>query len=269
MITAKEIREVKFTRSMGGYKTTEVDEFLDRCADAVDEFARMSKETERKMQVLAETVMDYRGQEDGIRTALMSAQRMGESVLAEARKQADEILEAARAEAAAMREKALTDTAQERDELRRVKQEVADFKSKLLGTYREHLTMIGILENNSGAHSAPAASAAHAAPAPPEPERAEAPAVATHAVPTPQYTTQAAHAAPVAPTGHPVHAAHPAHAAPSIPVSAPVPAHTHIPQVPMTAPAPVPMPMTGEMPVGRPIPYAMPDFTSFELIDSE
>ena len=96
MISAKDIREIKFTRSLGGYKTTEVDDFLDRCADAVEELTRINDENERKLQVLAETVMDYRNQEDSIRSALISAQRMSESVISEARKQAEDIREAAR-----------------------------------------------------------------------------------------------------------------------------------------------------------------------------
>lgn len=148
MLTAKDIREIKFSRSMGGYKTAEVDDFLDRCADAFDELIRINSENERKMQVLAETVMDYRNQEDSIRSALISAQRMSESVISEARKQADDIREAARAEADSMHEKAVADTAAELEELRRIRQEVADFKAKLLATYREHLTLIGILEGN-------------------------------------------------------------------------------------------------------------------------
>ncbi len=145
MLTAKEIREVKFNRSMGGYKTNEVDEFLDRCADVVEELTAINDENNRKMQVLAETIMDYRNQEDSIRSALISAQRMSESVIADARKQADDILEAARNEADKMHDQALADTAAEQEELRRIKQEVADFKAKLLSTYREHLTIIGIL----------------------------------------------------------------------------------------------------------------------------
>ena len=147
MSTAKEIREVKFNRSMGGYKTNEVDAFLDRCADAVEELIMLNNENERKMQVLAETVVDYRNQEDSIRSALISAQRMSESVISEARKQAEDIREAARAEAAELHDKAVADTAAEQEELRRIRQEVADFKAKLLATYREHLTLIGILES--------------------------------------------------------------------------------------------------------------------------
>lgn len=147
MITAKEIREVKFNRSLGGYKTNEVDVFLDRCADAVDELVKLLSENERKMQVLAETVVDYRNQEDSIRSALISAQRMSESVISEARKQAEDIRDAAHADAEAMHEKAVADTAIEQAELRRIRQEVADFKAKLLAAYREHLTLIGVLDS--------------------------------------------------------------------------------------------------------------------------
>ncbi len=147
MLTAKDIREVKFNRSMGGYKTVEVDEFLDRCADVVEELTTLSEENERKMQVLAETIVDYRNQEDSIRSALISAQRMSESVISDARKQANDILEAAKAEAAEMHDQALKDTAAEQEELRRVRQEVADFKAKLMAIYREHLTLIGVLED--------------------------------------------------------------------------------------------------------------------------
>ena len=158
MISAKDIREIKFTRSLGGYKTTEVDDFLDRCADAVEELTRINDENERKLQVLAETVMDYRNQEDSIRSALISAQRMSESVISEARKQAEDIREAARNEADTMRDQAVADTAAELEELRRIRQEVADFKARLLATYREHLTLIGILEGGTSDEAADEAS---------------------------------------------------------------------------------------------------------------
>lgn len=167
MLTAKDIREVKFNRSMGGYKTVEVDEFLDRCADVVEELTAQNDENTRKMQVLAETIVDYRNQEDSIRSALISAQRMSESVIADARKQADDILAAARTEAENMRDKARQDTAEELRELNRVKQEVADFKAKLLSIYREHLTLINVLEDAPAQESAePVAEQAEVTPVP-------------------------------------------------------------------------------------------------------
>ncbi len=146
MLTANDIREVKFNRSMGGYKTAEVDDFLDVCADTVEELTKQNDENAKKMQVLAETIVDYRNQEDSIRSALISAQRMSESVVSEAKAKAEELLTAAQEEAASMHEKALSDTAAEQDELARVKQEVANFKARLMSIYREHLTLIGVLE---------------------------------------------------------------------------------------------------------------------------
>lgn len=187
MVTANDIREVKFSRSMGGYKKEEVDDFLDLCADTVEELTKQNGENTRKMQVLAETIMDYRNQEDSIRSALISAQRMSESVIADAKKQAEEIIAAAHEEAANMHEKALADTAAEQQELARVKQEVANFKARLMSIYREHLTMIGVLEGDE----APKQSAqvemtapftADEAPAP-QPEVAEKPVSAYREVP--------------------------------------------------------------------------------------
>ncbi|MBQ8683320.1 MAG: DivIVA domain-containing protein [Clostridia bacterium] len=146
MVTANDIRGIKFNRTMGGYRKEEVDDFLDICADTVEELTKQAEENTRKMQVLAETIVDYRNQEDSIRSALIGAQRMSESVIADAKKQAEDILAAAQEEAANMHEKALADTAAEQKELARVKQEVADFKARLMSIYREHLTMIGVLE---------------------------------------------------------------------------------------------------------------------------
>ena len=77
-ITIEVIETKEFHVAARGYNQHEVDEFLDRCADAVEELNKINNENERKMQVLAETVMDYRNQEDSIRSALISAQRMSE-----------------------------------------------------------------------------------------------------------------------------------------------------------------------------------------------
>lgn len=175
MITANDIREIKFTRNMGGYKKDEVDDFLDLCAETVEELTRQNGENTRKMQVLAETIVDYRNQEDSIRAALISAQRMSESVISDAKKQAEEILAAARSEADSMHEKALAETAAEQDELSRVKKEVAAFKAKLLSIYREHLTMIGVLEDEADVPPQTA----------PTEEKAEAPAIEPQEEPAP------------------------------------------------------------------------------------
>ncbi len=173
MLTAKDIREVRFTKTMGGYKAAEVDDFLDLCVETVEAMQAQIDKDKQKMQVLAESIVEYRKQEDTIRTALITAQKAADSIIEEARQRAAAITDGADEEAELMREKALLDTEAEQKELQRVRREVADFKSKLFAIYREHLTLIGALEGDAAEENMPVAAPQEApAEAPPEPARA-------------------------------------------------------------------------------------------------
>ena len=149
MISAQNVRDVRFTKTMGGYKTAEVDSFLDECADTIDALNRDVEENTRKMQVLAETIVDYRNQEDSIRTALLSAQRMSETVISEANEKAEAIISEAQEKANNIEEESKKAIQAELDELARIQKEVVAFRSRLLATYREHLTLIGILTDET------------------------------------------------------------------------------------------------------------------------
>lgn len=157
MVTAQNVRDVRFTKTMGGYKTAEVDSFLDQCADTIEALGRDIEENTRKMQVLAETIVDYRNQEDSIRTALMSAQRMSETVINEANEKAASIIAEAEEVAATIEEDSKKRIQDELNELARIQKEVAAFRSRLLATYREHLTLIGVLAEEEKAEEQPAA----------------------------------------------------------------------------------------------------------------
>ncbi len=159
MVTAQSIQDVRFTSAMSGYKKAEVDAFLDQCAATVEELNATVEENTRKMQVLAETIVEYRNQEDSIRTAVLGAQRMSDSVIAEANEKAQTIITEATEKAAAILAEAEDKAAHiaeesqksirdELDELARIQKEVAAFRSRLLAAYREHLTLIGILNDD-------------------------------------------------------------------------------------------------------------------------
>lgn len=156
MISAQNVRDVRFTKTMGGYKTAEVDSFLDACAETIEALNRDVEENTRKMQVLAETIVDYRNQEDSIRTALLSAQRMSETVISEAKEKAEAIVSEAQEKADNIEEESKKSIQAELDELARIQKEVAAFRSRLLATYREHLTLIGILSEETKETEAPA-----------------------------------------------------------------------------------------------------------------
>ena len=91
LLTAQDIEDVQFKKSFGRYETDGVDAFLDRCAETVEALTRTNAENEHKMQVLGQSIVEYRAQEDTIRNALMNAQRMSDTILGEARQQAEQI----------------------------------------------------------------------------------------------------------------------------------------------------------------------------------
>lgn len=145
LLTVQDIQDVHFRKSFGCYRTDGVDAFLDRCAETVDALTRTNADNEHKMQVLGQSILDYRAQEDTIRNALMNAQRMSNTILEEARQQAEQIVAQATEQATHIHESAEADVQMERAEMKRVQEEVAAFKARLLSIYREHLTLIGVL----------------------------------------------------------------------------------------------------------------------------
>jgi cell division initiation protein len=134
-----------FTKSLGGYKTSEVDDFIDVCAETVEKLTAENTDLKSKIELLANKVVEYRNEEDSIRTALLSAQRMGDSILKEANHKAGLILEDAQIKAEKIEETAQKQIKDQIDELERLKKLVSEFKAQMLGVYREHLAMIDVL----------------------------------------------------------------------------------------------------------------------------
>ncbi len=159
MVSAQNIQDVRFSSAMSGYKKAEVDAFLDQCAATIEELNNTIEENTRKMQVLAETIVEYRNQEDSIRSAVLGAQRLSETVVeeatvkaqaivAEAEGKAQTIIAEAEEKASHVADEAMMKIKAETEELARLKKEVAAFRSRLLATYREHLTLIGVLNED-------------------------------------------------------------------------------------------------------------------------
>lgn len=145
MYNVEDIRNITFTKTLGGYKTSEVDDFIDICADTVEELTKQNEDLKGKMEVLANKVVEYRNDEDSIRTTLLSAQRMGDTVLREANHKASLILEDAKIKAEKIEETTKLQIKEQLDELERIKKLVSDFKTQILNVYREHLSIIDVL----------------------------------------------------------------------------------------------------------------------------
>ncbi|MCR4779772.1 MAG: DivIVA domain-containing protein [Ruminiclostridium sp.] len=95
-----------FTEAMRGYKKEEVDEVL---GDIAREFSQLKKENadlEKKLQVCADKIREYREDEDALKDALLGAQKAGKAVLSEANEKAAGIIKEAEDNAADRRQEA-------------------------------------------------------------------------------------------------------------------------------------------------------------------
>lgn len=152
-MTLQDIRNVEFTKGRG-YRAEEVDDFIDECVAEMERILRENAETNQKMKALADKLAEYRNDEDNIRSALLSAQRTGDAILREAEAKAKALLESAQQDADAARRELLTQVESEREELARIKREVAAFKEKMLDIYKEHLSLIKVLPTDEPVTSA-------------------------------------------------------------------------------------------------------------------
>lgn len=91
-MNAKEILNQQFTKvKIGGYKLEEVDDYL---REVSDEFAALQKEKnelERKLEVLADKIREYREDEDALKDALLIAQKQGNAIVAESKASAEKL----------------------------------------------------------------------------------------------------------------------------------------------------------------------------------
>ncbi len=163
MMTLEDIRNVEFSRGRG-YRSEEVDDFIDECVEAMEHLVRENAEVNQKMKALADKVAEYRNDEDSIRSALLSAQRTGDTIIREAEAKAKALLESAQQDADAARRDLLADIEREKTELARVKNEVSQFKAKMLGMYKEHLSLINLLPEEAAEQPAAAEESVEKAP---------------------------------------------------------------------------------------------------------
>ena len=108
----------------------------------------MEKQAWDLIETLTEKVEQYRRDEDALRSALISAERMKESILAEATQQRDILLRDAQQKAEKIVYEAESKIDREEVTLNALKQQVAAFKSEVLSIYKSHLEILSDLPDN-------------------------------------------------------------------------------------------------------------------------
>ena len=94
MLTPQEVSNHAFAKAvMGGYNMAMVDEFLDELTDDYTSLYKENAALKAKMKVLVDKVEEYRSTEDAMRAALLTAQKMADSMVAEAEEKKKSLLE--------------------------------------------------------------------------------------------------------------------------------------------------------------------------------
>lgn len=186
MLTVKEINEISFGKArFSGYKPEDVDSFIDKVAESFQELlgerdaavkqaeglaalntelAAKNADSQKKLSILAQKVEKYRQEEEGIKDAIISSQRMSRELMREAQEQSDRLIQDAKLKAdnrlreadeearriAANAEEDAAKAAREyvrqvdmkKNELEDVKRQVNAFRTSLLEMYKKHLECI-------------------------------------------------------------------------------------------------------------------------------
>ncbi|MGN0587206.1 MAG: DivIVA domain-containing protein [Oscillospiraceae bacterium] len=142
MISAKDINNKRFEQARPGYKPEEVDEFLRDIALQITQMQKEKEETEKKIEVLVESVREYKKDEDALKDALIGAQKQGRAVVQEAQEKADRIIADANVKAQEILGSTKSQLEREKQCLSKMQQEVSDFKANLLAMYKAHLEQI-------------------------------------------------------------------------------------------------------------------------------
>lgn len=144
-MTSKEIRESRFESIRKGYDPQEVDALLEKAADQIDILTAEKQQNEQKMALLAQKLEEYMAEEDKIRTTLLGAQKMSDTILREARQKADIISRDAAIKADRLISAAHQKVDREEQSYVKIRAEVGKFKNDVLNIYRSHLEVLSMI----------------------------------------------------------------------------------------------------------------------------
>lgn len=153
MITAMEINTKRFEQAKPGYKPEEVDEFLNQIADQISAMTKEKEDTEKKIEVLVESIRRYKADEEALKDAMIGAQKQARAVMEEAKVKADaiiyeaqqkaeQIISAANVKADEIIGSTAVRAKKEQETLEKMQTAVTEFKSNLLSMYKAHLELI-------------------------------------------------------------------------------------------------------------------------------
>ncbi len=182
MLSALDVKNVVFSNAMRGYKTEEVEVFLDKVEADYTQFERIIKDYQAKIEELNAEIENFKESQSSIQNVLLNAQKLADHIVNEAKEKSEEIIVNAEqnisaitaqekelafafeqkanerkaalqqeleemVEKANLKAKSITAAAEESVQRQQVlfdklKLEIAAFRSSVTAKYKEHLSIL-------------------------------------------------------------------------------------------------------------------------------
>ena len=143
MLTIDEIREISFRRAgKNGYNAADVDEFIDEVIVTVEQLTAEKNDVIRKMDILAKKIEQYREDEETVRNALITSQKMSDNAIKEANNKASYIIKSAEKKSRSILTEAEMATEREKDKFEALHSETAKLRKEIIALYKKHLAVV-------------------------------------------------------------------------------------------------------------------------------
>ena len=143
MLTIDEIREISFRRAgKNGYNAADVDDFIDEVTATVEQLIAEKNDCVRKMDILAGKIEQYREDEETVRNALLTSQKLSDTTLKEAQNKADYIIRSAEKKSRSILTEAEMATEREKDKFEALHADTAKLRSEIIALYKKHLALV-------------------------------------------------------------------------------------------------------------------------------
>ena len=142
MLSIEEIKNVKFHKAGKGYDVDDVEAFIEDVISTIEQLQGEKNELVRKMGILAKKIEQYREDEETVRNALLTSQKLADTTMKEAQNKADYIIRSAEKRSRAILTEAEMATEREKDKFEALHSETAKLRGEIIALYKKHLAMV-------------------------------------------------------------------------------------------------------------------------------
>lgn len=145
-LTSMDISNKEFKKSMRGYNTDEVEDFLDKIAEDYEEMYKENTSLREKFALLNEKLDHYKDIESTIQNTLLLAQNTSEQTRKTANEEAESIIRRANDESKRIIDKANNQVMKVNDDFQNTKSEFSKFVAKYKNFMKTQMDMFSDME---------------------------------------------------------------------------------------------------------------------------